>query len=195
MTIKQRFLDLCERVGTTFLEALVVWLLAADQIDKLDYKILFAAAVPAAFNVVKVFLTSWMPQPTNWLLDMLVRVAWTFGLGVSGAAATGGFDIYSVSAWHALIVGAGMAAGAVLKALVAKRISNTITPASLVKPPVDPGTGRREKPMAPDKDKGVIVPDFIWWVVGILAAIALIIYIINHVSTKDGGALGMLLVR
>lgn len=188
ITIQQRALDLFERVGTTFLEALVVWLLAADQIDQLDVKIFLAAAIPACLNVVKVFLTSWMPTPSSWLLDMLVRSLWTFLLGVLGAATTGGFDIYNVSAWHAVVVGAGMAAGAVLKGLLAKKISNSITPASLAVPPAG------ERPMQPEKDKGVVVPDIIWWVVGILAAIALIIWIMQNVDTKDdAGALALCL--
>lgn len=180
MSTKQRFLDLAERVGTTFIQSLVVWLLAAESIDTLDIKILLAAAIPAGINIVKVFLTSWMPQPTNWLADMLVRVGWTFGIGVTGAAATGGFDIYSVSAWQAVFIGAATAAGAVLKALVARRLSDTITPASLIKPPAGEAPMALDDPARP-KDRGVIQ---INGTLGIIIAVCVLIILVWFIFTR-----------
>lgn len=130
-----RFLDVAERVGTTFLEALIVYVIAglADVGGDGFWRGLTVAAVVAGANAIKVLLTTWVPTFNSWPADTAYRAASTFVVAaVGGLVSVEWFDLLDVSFWRNIGLAGATAGLAVLKAAVASRRPPGVTPASLV---------------------------------------------------------------
>lgn len=137
ITLKGWLLDTIEKVGVTVVQALLVLLPTVQVWDNATWKAFVAAGLFGAINVVKQAFTFWIPAPRNFVLDVVVRALWTFVIGVTGTAAAGGFDLFSVTSWRAAAVGGALAAAAVVKGLIAKHKGGTLTPASFMPKPDD----------------------------------------------------------
>lgn len=138
MNFKLWIADTVERVGTTVLEAALVFVIAANgQLDVSRWRALGAAILPGAFNVIKQAAQSYLPKGKSWASDTALRSGWTFLITWAGAASATGFDVFDASAVKTAVLAAFVAALAVVKAALAKLKKNTITPASLASIPVD----------------------------------------------------------
>lgn len=127
-------IDTAEKAGTTLIEAAIVYMLAAQAYDGEFWRGLAVAVVIAVVNVLKAALTSWMPTPTDWRLDMVVRAGWTFIISILGSlASVTWLDIVDMQFWRGVLLAAAVAALAVVKAFLARRLpSGRVSPASLV---------------------------------------------------------------
>jgi hypothetical protein len=124
--------DIVERVVTTFLQAAVAYALVTPLSDDRFAEGLLVVLIIAAANLVKIGLTTWVPTFTNWWVDAAYRVASTFVVSVAGSlVAIEWFDIVSMDFWKQVVGAAFAAALALLKAILAARRPNTVTPASL----------------------------------------------------------------
>jgi len=133
LTAREFIVDLVERVGTTLVEAVAVYIVATPIIDEEFYRGLLVALVIAAANVIKVGLTSWVPLITNRWADLGYRVVSTFVVAVAGSlASVEWLDIIDMGFWRQTVHAAAIAGLALVKGLVAMRMRTaTITPASL----------------------------------------------------------------
>lgn len=133
MTLKTWLVDTAEKAGSTLVEAALVYAIAAQAIDSEFWKGLVVAVVIAVTNVLKQALTTWMPQPKDWRLDMITRALWTFLVSAVGSlASVTWFDLINLTFWRGVTFAGLTAAASVLKSVVAKQKPSTITPASLV---------------------------------------------------------------
>lgn len=131
---KKWLVDTAERVTTTIVEVAIVYIVAAKAVDGEFWRGLLVALVCGVVNVIKAALTTKIPKPTNWALDMMVRAVWTFAITILGhLASVSWLEIVSMEYWKMLAIAGATAALSVLKSLVARSRSNTVTPASLVK--------------------------------------------------------------
>jgi hypothetical protein len=138
ITLKTWVLDTIEKAGITALQALLVLIPTVQVWDNATYKALVAAGIFAVLNVFKQALTFWIPTPKSFVLEVVVRALWTFGISILGVATAGGvFDLFSATAWRAAAVGGLMAAAAVVKGLIARRVSGPLSQASLMPKPDD----------------------------------------------------------
>lgn len=127
------FLDAVERVSVTFLQALIVYVLAAPAIDDGFLRGLATAVVIGAADGVKVLLTVWVPTFRSWWADTAYRTGSTFVVAFVGqVAAVEVLETIDLSWIQNVAISSGMAALAVLKAVIARRRPPGITPASLV---------------------------------------------------------------
>lgn len=127
------FLDAVERVGTTFVQAIIVYVLSTSFTDELFWQGFLTAVVIGAANGVKVLLTVWVPTFTNWWADTAYRVVSTFVSAFAGSYVAVEFlDIGDLSYAAQAAGAAAMSALVVLKAVIALRRPPGITPASLV---------------------------------------------------------------
>ena len=132
-TDRPSFLDAVERVTATFVQALIVFVLAAPVIDDGFLRSLLTVAIIAAADGVKVLLTVWVPTFDTWLADAAYRTVSTFVVGFAGqVAAVEVLDAISLTWAQNVAISSAMAALAVLKALIARRRPPGITPASLI---------------------------------------------------------------
>lgn len=132
-TDRTSFLDAVERVSVTFLQAVIVFILATPAIDEGFYRGLATAVIIGAADGVKVLLTVWVPTIRSWWLDTLYRTVSTFVVAFAGqVAAVEILDTISLSWAQTVATSSAMAALSVLKALIARRRPPGITPASLI---------------------------------------------------------------
>ena len=137
---KKWLVDTGERVATTIVEVAIVYILAAKAVDGEFWRGLVVALVCGVVNVLKAALTTWIPKPTNWALDMMVRALWTFLISLFGSLiSVGWLDIISLEYWKVVAIAGATSALSVLKSLIAKPREGTVTPASLVKMSDVPG--------------------------------------------------------
>lgn len=140
MTLAQWLRDTAERAGSTLVEAAIVYVLAAGATGDGLLAGLVTACVIALANVVKAALTTWIPTPTSFWSDVLVRALWTFLIAVCGAlASVGWLDLIDLGWWQVALRSAAIAALVVVKSLLARNRPDTVTPASLL---VDRGPRR-----------------------------------------------------
>lgn len=136
MTLREWLTDTAERVGSTVVQALIVYVLGAQAIDGEFWRGLLTVCVIAVVNVVRTALLGWIPAPQTWFADMMVRVVWTFLIALTGSlVSVEWLDLISIEFWHQVVIAAAMSALAVVKALWAKRFPGTISPASLALKP------------------------------------------------------------
>ena len=132
LTFKQWALDSSERAISTLVQSVIVFFSASVAWNSNSWKALAAACIPAVFSVVKSALTTWIPQPKNAYLDIFVRSAWTFALALTGAMAAAGLNLFDMSSNRRIVVAAATTALAVLKTSLATKVSDTVTPGSLL---------------------------------------------------------------
>jgi hypothetical protein len=132
MTFKQWALDSGEKAGSTLVQSIIVFFSASVAWDSNSWKALLAACVPALFSVVKSSLTTWIPHPKNTLADIAVRAFWTFAVSLTGAMAVGGLDLFDMNNNKKLVIAAATTALSILKGGIAAKVSDTVTPASLL---------------------------------------------------------------
>ena len=134
MTLEKWLADTAERAGSTLVQAAIIYVLAATQIDGDFWRGLITVLVTGVANVLVAAVTAWVPLPTVWWHDMAWRAVRTFAISLFGSlASVEWLDLVSMSWWTRVVVAAGMAALAVVKAVFAKQYPNTITPASLAR--------------------------------------------------------------
>ena len=131
--MKLWLIDTAERAGSTLVQAAIVYALAAQSLDSEFWKGLIVAVVIALVNVLKAALTTWIPKPADWRLDMIVRASWTFMIAFLGSlASVEWFHLIDASFWKSVVLASFTAALAVLKGTFAYlRPTQGITPASL----------------------------------------------------------------
>lgn len=129
-------LDTAERVGTTFAEAVLVYVIAgltADNTADAFWRGLLVAAVVAAANAIKVLLTTWVPVIDSWLWDTVYRAVSTFVVAAAGSLVSVQFlDLVDIGFWRGVGLAALTAALSVVKSGIASRRPPGVTPASLV---------------------------------------------------------------
>lgn len=126
-------LDALERIGTTIVQAVIVYVLAAQQIDGTFWRGLLVTLIIGVASGVKVLATTWVPVIESWWWDTVYRVASTFVVAVAGQfAAVEVLDVITMSWAENVLAAAAMSALVVLKAAVARRRPPGITPASLI---------------------------------------------------------------
>jgi hypothetical protein len=131
MTFDQWIRDTGERATSTLVEALIVYVLAAATTGSEFWAGLVTVAAITLANVVKSALTFWIPHPTSWWLDVVVRFAWTFVISIAGAVASSTWlDLGDQSWWSRVIHAAAIAGLAIVKGILAKNKLHTLTPAS-----------------------------------------------------------------
>lgn len=127
-----KFRDAVERVVTTFFESVIAYLLATQWTDDTFMQGLATAAIVAGANAVKMLLTLWVPVIANPIYDVAYRVASTFVVAFAGSYASAEwFDIIDASYAEQALTAAATAGLALIKAVLASRKPDTITPASL----------------------------------------------------------------
>lgn len=132
MTFKVWIADTGEKVLSTLIQTAIVYVLAAQAVDEQFYRGLLVACVIAASNVLKAALFFWIPNPENWMADMVVRAVWTFLIALLGSvAAIQGMELFDTNFWVQVLAAAGSAALVVVKSTLAKRKGDTLSPASL----------------------------------------------------------------
>lgn len=133
MTIDQWIRDTAERVAATFVASAITWLLAAQAFGANWVEALVVATVPPILAAVMTAIPGLVYTGPVWWIDALVRAvrqAVQAACSVLLAAESGVADL---SVWRGAAITGGMAALAVLKALAARRIAGTLTPASLMR--------------------------------------------------------------
>lgn len=135
MTFHTWFVDTAERALTTLVQAAVVYMLAASVSDSTFWSGLITACVIALANVLKSAIAGWaIPTDLPFALDVLIRTGLTFGTALLGAIASADWlDLIDQGWWTHLCYSAAIAALAVTKALLARHVTGTITPASLAR--------------------------------------------------------------
>ena len=122
--------NLAERALTTYLEALLGFLILADSLEVSRLLAIAVAALPAMFSVVKNVLADWLEidlAPRNLLVDLLERTLATYAVTFLGLVIVnpGDVTVYRLAAVSSLPAGL-----AVLKGFLASRIGDST--ASLV---------------------------------------------------------------
>lgn len=145
MTFKLWLKDTEERVIATVIQSLIVFIAASGPLNASVWKSAVAAVIPGVINVLKQALTTWTPQPQSWFGDTSLRAIWTFAITFLGAYSANGLDLFNASLAKMAAMGGFTAVLAVIKAAIAKRVPNTITPASLATPSTPPATPPGEK--------------------------------------------------
>ncbi len=126
--------DTTERVVSTFLQYAALWLLAMPTTGAGVVTSLLAACLPPVFVVLMSALPGLTYRGTRWWADALCRIARSGAQGALGALiVTGPLDLVHVTAWQTAALAAGGAVLTALKSEVARRISGTLTPASLTR--------------------------------------------------------------
>ena len=132
-TVTAWFRDTAERVGLTFVEAIITFAVLSGGLSLSWETVIGSGAVTAALVVLKQAVFSFTPPTVagNLFLDTVQRVAWSAIQGAITVAAADAFDWTDGSAWKAAGAAGLMAALTLVKALIASRRQGTITPASL----------------------------------------------------------------
>lgn len=128
--------DTWERVASTFLAALLVWLTSWDGgrlEDGTHWLVaLVAACIPPVLVAIMQLLPGLAYTGPVWWIDALVRITRSALQGFIGALLAGA-TLLSVSTWQAAAIAGGMAAIAAVKSIIATTKRGTISPASLVR--------------------------------------------------------------
>jgi hypothetical protein len=132
MTLDRWIRDTAERMIATFVAAVIAWLLAAGSLDATWVEALVAATIPPVLVVLSNALPALVYTGPVWWIDALVRVARSFVQGFLGALLAGQF-VLDVSTLQAAAMAGLLAAAAVVKTLLARRVDGTISPASLAR--------------------------------------------------------------
>ena len=134
--VRRWLTDTWERVASTFLAALIVWLTSWDGGRLEDgthwLTALVAACIPPVLVVLMQLLPGLAYSGPVWWIDALVRVVRSALQGFIGALLAGA-TLLSVSTWQAAAIAGGMAAIAAIKSIIAGVKPGTISPASLVR--------------------------------------------------------------
>ena len=133
LTFRRWAVDALERAGSTFVQALLVFLpiVFVGEWTEDGWKALVAALLPAAGSIILAAVSVPFPAPDSWLVDVILRVVRTFVVTAAGLFAADGFDLFDGNAWRGVVISSLMAALAVVKGLIARGEPNTVTPASL----------------------------------------------------------------
>jgi hypothetical protein len=132
MTLDRWIRDTGERMIATFIAAVITWLLAARELDAGWVEVLVAASIPPVLVVLSSALPALTYTGPVWWIDAVVRVGRSFAQGFLGALLAGEF-VLDVSTVQAAAVAGALAAAAAVKALIARNVDGTITPASLAR--------------------------------------------------------------
>lgn len=133
MNYRRFFLDLLERAGTTYVEALLGFVLLAPVLDVSVLTAALVAGLPALFSVVKAGIYEFLEvRPRrSFAMDLLERTIGTYLVTFLGLVATNPGE---VSTYELALVAALPAALAVVKGALASRVASP-TNASLVELP------------------------------------------------------------
>jgi hypothetical protein len=123
--------DTGERVVSTFIQSVAVFLSAGSALGVSWVEALVVACLPAVLAVVMNALPRlrWVAGP--WWRDALARVVRSFVQGFLAALIANAANIVSLGAVRAAALGGGLAALTAVKTLIARQVPNTLTPASL----------------------------------------------------------------
>lgn len=135
VTLRAWLVDTRERVFSTFVAALAVWIVALDRVEPGAHWLrgLVAATIPPVLVVVFQMVPQLVYTGPVWWIDAAVRIARSALQGFLGALIAGGVDLLSVPTYKAAAVAAGMAAWATVKVIVARWRPGTISPASFAR--------------------------------------------------------------
>ncbi len=133
MTIDRWIRDTLERVAATFVASALTWLSAAHAFDANWVEALAIATVPPILAVVMSAMPGLTYTGPVWWIDAAVRTVRQAVQAACSVLLAAGSGIGDVTVWRGAAITAGMAALAVLKAIAARRVGDTITPASLVR--------------------------------------------------------------
>lgn len=131
-TLRRWLADTFERSVTTLVQALLVFLPTLTAWHADTWKAIVAASLPAVAAVLLSAISVAFPTPSSWIVDAVFRVLRTFAGTILAALAAGAFDLFSADAWRAVFLASLMAAASLLKTIIARRVSNTVTPASFL---------------------------------------------------------------
>lgn len=131
-TLRRWLADTFERSVTTLVQALLVFLPTLTAWHTDTWKAIVAASLPAVAAVLLSAISVAFPTPSSWIVDAAFRVLRTFAGTILAALAAGAFDLFSAGAWRAVFLASLMAAASLLKTIIARRVSNTVTPASFL---------------------------------------------------------------
>jgi len=139
-SLKLWLVDTAERAGSTFVQALIMFLLVAGQTDHSEgwTKAVIAAIFPAVGSVIlNAVTTLTLPTITNYWADVAIRIGRTWIATVLGAALADQFDLFQTSSWKAAAIAGMGAVLVIIKSELArrstdKRVGVPLTPASLV---------------------------------------------------------------
>lgn len=129
------FRDAIERVGSTFIQVVLAFLIATP-FDSVGFWDAFAVTIVVGLaNAVKMLGTLWVPKFKSFVADLLYRVGSTFTVTLAGFYASSEWLNLVNEDWHRDVAyAAGVSALAALKGSLALAYRpNTITPASLAK--------------------------------------------------------------
>jgi hypothetical protein len=132
MTLDRWIRDTGERMIATFIAAVITWLLAAPELAAGWVEVLVAASIPPVLVVLSSALPALTYTGPVWWIDAVVRVGRSFAQGFLGALLAGEF-VLDVSTVQAAALAGALAAAAAVKALIARNVDGTITPASLAR--------------------------------------------------------------
>lgn len=123
MNLRTFLLDLLERSATTYLEALLGFLLVANVLDVDALTVAAIAALPALFSALKAGALAYLKiRPArSFAVDLLERTVATYVVSFLGLASTNPGD---VATYRLAFAAAAPAALAVLKAGLASRVGN-----------------------------------------------------------------------
>lgn len=140
MNYRRFFLDLAERAATTYVEALLGFVLLAPVLDVSILTAALVAGLPALFSVLKAGVYEFLEvRPRrSFAMDLLERTVGTYVVTFLGLVIVNPGEI---ATYKVAIVSALPAALAVVKGALASRVASP-TNASLVELPTPPPTPR-----------------------------------------------------
>lgn len=133
MTFQKWLRDALERVLSTILQTALPFLGAAMASDQEWWRGLVAVLFPAVGTTILAVLSATFPPIKSYVLDVVFRLVRTILAVVAGAWAADNFDVLNMTGWRAIGVSVGTAVFVFVKAEIARRKANTITPASFAK--------------------------------------------------------------
>ncbi len=132
LTFRRWLVDTLERSLASLVQALLVFVPTVSGAWDGDVgKALIGATFPAVGAVILAAVSASFPPPASWALDAVLRTVRTFVVTVLSAMIADGVDLFDVTVWRSAALAGLMAAATVVKALIARRVAGTITPASL----------------------------------------------------------------
>lgn len=126
------FLSLAEKALMTYLEALVTFLVAADNLGADKWTMAAVAAIPAALTIIANGLPV-IPVGLPFLADALLRVVRTYVVTFIGVLVAAPVFVLSVDAAQAASIAGVTAALAVIKTLLASQVGRSNSAALLPK--------------------------------------------------------------
>ena len=130
-TLDRWITDTAERVAATFLAGILVWLAAAPTLGVSWFEALVAATVPPCIVIVMQMIPSLSYHGQVWWVDAAVRTLRSVVQAAGAVLVVEGADLFEVETWQSAGIAAGYAVLATLKAIAARRVPDTVTPASL----------------------------------------------------------------